>query len=128
MLVRLLGAFPTSYNLHTQPRYVDQLRDPYCYHLYYSHLVHSYCQYFDLDVNYSCPCYDIFDECYARLNSIIETMNERHECFVSEIKKSGILCETNPSLPSPRIEVMFYDDYESSFPLESNFVINLQSA
>ena len=44
----------------------------------------SYCQSFDHDVN-SYPYYDISDESYAKLNAMIETMNERHEHFVSLI-------------------------------------------
>jgi len=39
----------------------------------------------------SCPYYDISDESYAKLNAIIETMNERHEHIVSEMREFGLL-------------------------------------
>ena len=68
----------------------------------------------------SCPCYDISGESYARLNAIIETMNEQHEHF--EKREFGLLRETDPSLPVPKLECNLYDDYESCLPLESNFV------
>jgi len=41
----------------------------------YSSLVCSYCQSFEHDAN-SCPYYDIFDACYAKLDVVIEVMNE----------------------------------------------------
>jgi len=50
------------------------------------------------DVN-SCPYYDVSDELYARLNAMIETINERYEHFVSEMSECGLLHETDPSLP-----------------------------
>jgi len=49
-------------------------------------------------------------------------MNERHEHFVSEMTEFGLLHETNPSPPIPRLESSLYDDYASSLPLESNVV------
>jgi len=49
-------------------------------------------------------------------------MNEQHEHFVSRMRECGLLHETNPSLPCPRLEACLYDDCESSFPLESNAV------
>jgi len=49
---------PISYDLHA-----------------YSPLVCSYCSFFDHDVN-SYPYYDVSDECYARLDAMIGTMNE----------------------------------------------------
>jgi len=66
--------------------------------------------------------YDIFDESYARFNAIIEKMNELHEHFVSEMREFGLLHETNPSPPIPRLESGLYDDYEFFPPLESNVV------
>jgi len=75
----------------------------------------------------SCSYYDIFNEFYARLNVMIETMNERHECLVTGIRECGLFHETNPSLSSLKLEVSLYNDYESSFPLESNFVVNTPS-
>jgi len=55
---------------------------------------------------------------------MIETMNKRHEHFVSEMTEFGLLHETDRSLPISRFESSLYDDYESSFPLESNVVNN----
>jgi len=81
----------------------------------------SYCSSFNHDVN-SCPYYDVFDECYARLDGMIGTMNEQHEHFVSRIRECGLLHENGPSLPCPRLEARLYDDCESSLPLESNVV------
>jgi len=51
---------------------------------------------------------------------MIETMIERHEHFVSEMREFGLLHETDRSLPISRLESSLYDDYESSLPLESN--------
>ena len=64
----------------------------------------------------SCPYYDISDELYARLNAMIELMNEQHEHFVSEMKVFGLLHEPNPGLSIPRLEFSLKDDYESSLP------------
>ena len=49
-------------------------------------------------------------------------MNEQYEHFVSEIREFGLLHETDPSLPIPKLESSLYDDNESSFPLESNVI------
>jgi len=66
---------PPPYDLHAQSPCVDQFRDA-CDHYSSSPLdVCSYCQSYDHDVN-SCPYYRISNESYARLNAIIETMNE----------------------------------------------------
>jgi len=70
----------------------------------------------------SCPYYDVFNEAYARLNVMIETMNDRHEHFVSEMREFGLLHETYPSLSIPRLESSLYDNYKSSLPLESSVV------
>jgi len=75
--------FPHPYDLHAQSPYIDQLRDVCDHHSSYPHILCSYCQSFDHDVN-SYPYYDVFDEAYARLNAMIEIMNERHENFVNE--------------------------------------------
>jgi len=72
-------------------------------------------------MNY-CPYYNVSDEAYARLHALIDTMNERHEYFVSEMREFGLLDETDPSLPIARLESSLYDDYESSLPLKSNVV------
>ena len=66
---------PVLYGLHAQPPCVDQFRDPYHHHCSYPHVMRSYCQSFDHDTN-SYPYYDVFDECYAKINAMIETLNE----------------------------------------------------
>jgi len=106
---------PSPYDLHAQSPCVDHFKDSYDYYSSYPHDVCSYCQFSDHDVN-SCPCYDIFDELYARLNAIIETTNERHEHFLSEMREFGLLHETDSSPPIPRLESSLYDDYKSSLP------------
>jgi len=53
---------------------------------------------------------------------MIETMNERHEHFVSENREFGLLHEIDLSLHFPRLEASFCDDYESSLPIEFNVV------
>jgi len=45
------------------------------HHSSYPHYIRSYCQSFDHNVN-SCPYYKVSNEAYAKLNVIIETMNE----------------------------------------------------
>lgn len=61
----------------------------------------SYRQSFNGDVNLY-PYYDIFDECCARLNAMIETLHE-----------------IDPSLLSPRLKASLYDDFEFSLPLRA---------
>ena len=77
--------------------------------------------FFDHDRN-ACPYYDVFDETYVRLNAMIETMNEKHNYFACEMREFGLLSETNPTMPSSRIEASRYDDCESSLTLESNLI------
>jgi len=95
---------PTSYDFHA-----------------YSPLVCSYCHSLDHDAN-SCPYSDIFDECYAQLNAMIGIMNERLECFVGKMSETSLLHETNPSPSFPRLDASLYNDYESSLPLEPDFM------
>jgi len=38
------------------------------------------------------------------------------------MREFGLLSETDPSLPSIRLEVSLYDDYEFFLPLESDFL------
>jgi len=38
------------------------------------------------------------------------------------MREFGLLNETDPSLPIPRLESSLYDDYESFLPLESNII------
>jgi len=83
----------------------------------------SYCQSFDLDANY-CPYYDIFYDSYARVNVVIEIMNDRHECFIGKMGERGLLHETCPGPSSARLEVSLYDDYGSSLPLGPNFMVD----
>ena len=51
---------------------------------------------------------------------MIETMNERHEHFVSEMMEVSLLHEIDPSLPFPKLKACLYNYCESSLPLESN--------
>jgi len=87
------------------------------YHRYHSypHVLCSYCQSFDHNVHL-CPYYDISDECYAILSAMIETMYDRHMHFVSELRECGLLHETDPISPSPRLEVSLYNDTSLPFP------------
>jgi len=75
---------------------------------------------FNHDMN-SCPYCDVFNESYARLNALIERINEQHKHFVNEAREFGLLYETNPNLPSSRLEASLYDDHEPFLLLESNF-------
>ena len=109
---------PPPYDFHAQSPCADQIRDG-CDHCSSSPPdVCSYCQSFDHDVN-SCPSYVEFNDSCASLNVLLETIKEQDH-FVSEIREFSLLHETDPSLPIPRLESSLYDDYESSFPLESN--------
>jgi len=85
-----------------------------------------YFQYFDHDVN-SYPYHDVSDESYARLNAMIETMNEQYPHFVNEKREFDLLYWTDPSLPSSRHEASLFDGYESSLLLESNFIDDARS-
>ena len=112
---------PLPYCLHAQFPSVDQFRD-LCYHnSSYPHVVWSFSQFFDHDVN-SYPYYDVPDEFYARLNVMIQTVNEWHEHFICEIRECGLLYETNPSAPSSRLKASLYEYCKYSLPLEFNFV------
>jgi len=66
--------FPPPYDFHAQSLCIDQVRDLYDHHSSFPHVVCSYCQSFDHDVNY-CPYYDVFDESNDGLNAMIQTMN-----------------------------------------------------
>ena len=112
---------PPPYDLHTQSPCVDQFRNACDHYSSYPLDACSYCQSFDHDVN-SCLYYNISNESYAKLNAMIETMNEQHEHFVGKMKEFGLLHKTDPSLPIPRLESSLYDHYESSLFLESNIV------
>ena len=67
--------YPPAYDLHAQSSCVNQVRDVYAHHSSSPLGVCSYCQSFDHYMN-SCPYYGVSDESYARLNAMIETMNE----------------------------------------------------
>ena len=41
------------------------------------------------------------------------------------MRECGLLHETNPSPSSPRLEVSLYDDYKSSLPSKSDFMVAL---
>ena len=68
-----------------------------------------------------CPYYDVSNESYARLNAMIETMNDQHEHFIGEMREFSLLLEINPNLPLPRRKASLYDHFESFLPRESNF-------
>ena len=51
-------------------------------------------------------------------------MNERLEYFFGKMRENGLLHETDPSPSYPRLEVSPYDDYESSLPLEPDFMVD----
>jgi len=112
-----------TYDLHAQSPCVNPFRGVYDHRSSYRVDVCCHCYSFDHDVN-SCPYHDIFNEAYARLNAMIETMNESQEHFVSEMREFILLYETDPSLPVPKLESCLCDDYESFFPLESNIFDN----
>jgi len=125
-----LCPFDIRYGLHAQSLCVDQFSDSNHHHSSYSPVVCSYYQSFNHDAN-SYPCYDVSDECYARLNVVMEIMNEWCECFISEMRECGLLHGTNPSSSSSKLVLNLYDDYESSLPLGSglsslNFYISHQ--
>jgi len=73
---------PPPYDLHAQCPRVDQFRDVCDHRSSYPNDAYSYCQFFDCAVN-SYPYYDVSDEAYERPNAMIETMNDRHEHFLS---------------------------------------------
>jgi len=98
------------YGLDAQSSCVDLCN----HHSSYALGVCSYCQSFDHNVN-SYPYYDVSDELYAQPNAMIETMNEEHTHFVSEMREFDLLSETDPSLTSPGLKVSLYDDCQS-FP------------
>lgn len=65
----------------------------------------SYCLSFRHDVN-SCSYYDIYVECYARLDKMIETMIEQLAQLVNEVKEHDFLHEIDLSLTSPTLELV----------------------
>jgi len=89
--------------LYAQSPSIDKFKDFCNHHSSYPHVVCCYCQSFDHDVN-SYPYYDVYDESYVRLNAMIETIDEQHEHFISEIREFGLLHATYPKLPSPRLK------------------------
>jgi len=97
MLLSFVCSSLPPYNLHLN-LHVDQCRDVYDHHCSYPLGACSYCQSFGHDVNFYFY-YDLFYESYARLNAMIEKMNEQHTPFVSEMREGGSLHETDPSLP-----------------------------
>jgi len=63
----------------------------------------SYCQSFERNVN-CYPRYDVFNECYAKLNAMIGKMKGQLKHFVSEMRYCGLLHGTDPSLSFPTLE------------------------
>ena len=57
----------------------------------------------------SCAYYDVFDECYAKLDAMIRTINEQHEHFVIEMRDYGLLHGTDPNLPFARLKASLFD-------------------
>ena len=55
---------------------------------------------------------------------MIQIMNEQNAKFENHLQAYHLSHETNLSLPSSRLEVSSCDDGKSSFPLESNFVVD----
>jgi len=82
---------PPPYDLHAQSPSVDQIRDACDHYSSYPLDLCFYCQSFDHDVN-SCPYYDVSDESCVRLNAMIETMNERQEDIISEMRECSVYC------------------------------------
>jgi len=64
----------------------------------------------------------VSDEEYARINTMIDTMNKQHTHIVSKMREGCLLHETNLSLPFPRHEATLHDDCKSFVLLESNVV------
>jgi len=83
----------------------------------------SYYQPFDHDANVG-PYYDVFDECNAKLNAMIETLNERHTHFVSKMREYGLMHEIDPSLPSLRFKASLYDDCDLYLPLTADSTVS----
>ena len=52
----------------------------------------------------------------------METTNEQHKHFVSEMREFGLLSETDLSLPSSRLEASLYNACELFLLLESNII------
>jgi len=67
---------------------------------------------------------DLHHACYVKLNAMVETMNEQHIHFASEMAEYGLLYETDTSLSSSTFEVSLYYDYESSLPLKADSNVN----
>jgi len=73
-----------------------------------------YCSDYD---STSCPYY-IFDEGFARLNSMIETMNKQQAEFENKMRECNLSHETDLRFSSPKLDVCLCDDDASSTPLE----------
>ena len=113
---------PHAYDLYAESPHVNPVRGIFDHHSFYLHVVCYYYQSFDHDVN-SCPHYDVSDECQVKHNAMIETVDQEHEHFVSEMREFGLLYKIDPSLPFPSFEASLYDYCESSLSLESNVVV-----
>ena len=108
---------PPPYGSYAHSTGVYQLRNLSHHDSSYALRVCSYCQSFDHDVHI-----DVYDESYARLNAMIEIMNEQHKCFIGDMREFGLLSETKPNIPSLRHEASLHDDCEFFLPLQSSFV------
>jgi len=65
----------------------------------------------------SCHCY-ISDEGFAKLDSMIETMNEQQIEFANKIREYDLSHETDLRFSSHRLDVNMCDDGASFHPLE----------
>jgi len=91
------------------------------HHSSYPHVVCSYCQFFDHDMN-SYPYYDAFDKSYARLTVVIGIMNKQHAHFVSKMRECPLVIRPNLVCPSLDLRLVFVMIVSLPFPLESNVV------
>lgn len=83
----------------------------------YAHVVCEICHCFDHGFN-SCPC-DISNGSFAKLSSMIETMNEQQIQFAKKMREYDLTNETDLRFSSPRLNVNMCDDGASFPPLES---------
>jgi len=114
---------PDPYDLHTQYPCVDQLRESYHHHLHHVNVVCSNCQSFNHYMN-SCPYDVITDEGLDGLNKMIEIMNEQNARFEDFLWEYHLVNETSLSLPFLSPKVSLYDDDESFYLLEFDFIVD----
>ena len=74
--------------------------------------------------NTSCPYY-VSNEGFARLSSMIETMNKQQAKFENKMREFDLSHETNLRFSSPNLDVCLCDDGASFSPLESGLEVGL---